>query len=49
MYPTYSAQFVHIYPQLSTARYSFLQLSELRQRGLNEIAQSKLRIETQVL
>ena len=28
------------YPPLSITRYSFIQLSELRQRGANEIAQA---------
>ena len=29
-----------IYPPMSIARYSFIQLSELRQRGLNKIAKA---------
>ena len=32
--------FIHIYPSLSIARSSSIQLSELRQCGMNEIAQA---------
>ena len=32
--------FVHIYPPVSIARYSFIQLSELKQCGMKKIAQA---------